>query len=196
MAKLAFINKQKRREKLVAQYAKKRETIKAKMSVNATPEERMDAMKKLTNLATIERVSMDRVIPIYLNLCEKHIIMKKEKKKGTLRLKGNYLQMNNDRKSSLAFQRQNSVLTRPQLKFNLKKMSGKGGSSIPPLEYSNSFTRLFIGETDEASIRERYLSNMIVKKQKQLHLLNSYSELSVMYLKKKSQRPLSRLLTE
>ena len=141
-------------------------------------------MKKLTNLATIERVSMDRVIPIYLNLCEKHIIMKKEKKKGTLRLKGNYLQMNNDRKSSLAFQRQNSVLTRPQLKFNLKKMSGKGGSSIPPLEYSNSFTRLFIGETDEASIRERYLSNMIVKKQKQLHLLNSYSELSVMYLKK------------
>ena len=53
-----------------------------------------------------------------------------------------------------------------------------------PLEYSNSFTRLFIGETDEASIRERYLSNMIVKKQKQLHLLNSYSELSVMYLKK------------
>ena len=47
MAKLALINKQKKREKLVAQYAKKRETIKAKMSVNATPEERMDAMKKL-----------------------------------------------------------------------------------------------------------------------------------------------------
>ena len=50
MAKLALINKQKRREKLVAQYAKKRETIKAKMSVNATPEERIDAMKKLAKL--------------------------------------------------------------------------------------------------------------------------------------------------
>ena len=50
MAKLALINKQKRREKLVAQYAKKRETIKAKMSINATPEERMDAMKKLAKL--------------------------------------------------------------------------------------------------------------------------------------------------
>ena len=50
MAKLALINKQKRREKLVAQYAKKREAIKAKMSVNATPEERMDAMKKLAKL--------------------------------------------------------------------------------------------------------------------------------------------------
>ena len=45
-----MINKQKRREKLVAQYAKKREAIKAKMSVNATPEERMDAMKKLAKL--------------------------------------------------------------------------------------------------------------------------------------------------
>ena len=50
MAKLALINKQKKREKLVAQYAKKREAIKANMSVNATPEERMDAMKKLAKL--------------------------------------------------------------------------------------------------------------------------------------------------
>ena len=50
MAKLALINKQKKREVLVAKYAKKREAIKAKMSVNATPEERMDAMKKLAKL--------------------------------------------------------------------------------------------------------------------------------------------------
>ena len=50
MAKLALINKQKKREKMVAKYAKKREAIKAKMSVNATPEERMDAMKKLAKL--------------------------------------------------------------------------------------------------------------------------------------------------
>ena len=50
MAKLALINKQKKREKMVAQYAKKREAIKAKMSVNATPDERMAAMKKLATL--------------------------------------------------------------------------------------------------------------------------------------------------
>ena len=50
MAKLALINKQKRREKLVAKYAKKREAIKAKMSVNASPDERMEAMKKLAKL--------------------------------------------------------------------------------------------------------------------------------------------------
>ncbi len=50
MAKLALINKQKKREKLVAQYAKKHDAIKAKMSVNATPDERMEAMKKLAKL--------------------------------------------------------------------------------------------------------------------------------------------------
>ena len=50
MAKLALINKQKKREKLVAKYAKKHDAIKAKMSVNAKPEERMEAMKKLTKL--------------------------------------------------------------------------------------------------------------------------------------------------
>lgn len=50
MAKLALINKQHKREKMVAKYAKKREAIKAKMSVNATPEERMDAMKKMAKL--------------------------------------------------------------------------------------------------------------------------------------------------
>ena len=36
MAKLALINKQKKREKMVAKYAKKREAIKAKMSRNGS----------------------------------------------------------------------------------------------------------------------------------------------------------------
>lgn len=50
MAKKALIEKQERREKMVAKYAKKHDEIKAKMSVNATPDERMDAMKKLAKL--------------------------------------------------------------------------------------------------------------------------------------------------
>lgn len=50
MAKLALINKQARREKMVAKYARKHDAIKAKMSVNATPDERMEAMKKLAKL--------------------------------------------------------------------------------------------------------------------------------------------------
>ncbi len=50
MAKLALINKQAKREKMVAQYAKKHDAIKAKMSVNATPDERIEAMKKMAKL--------------------------------------------------------------------------------------------------------------------------------------------------
>ncbi len=50
MAKLALINKQKKREKLVAKYARKTAALKEKMSVNATPEERFEAMKKLAKL--------------------------------------------------------------------------------------------------------------------------------------------------
>jgi small subunit ribosomal protein S14 len=50
MAKKALIEKQARREKLVAKTAKKREALKAQMSVNATPDERINAMKKMAQL--------------------------------------------------------------------------------------------------------------------------------------------------
>ncbi|MBN1324596.1 MAG: 30S ribosomal protein S14 [Alphaproteobacteria bacterium] len=50
MAKKALINKQARRQKLVAKYAKKRDALKAKMSVTATPDERMEAMKKMATM--------------------------------------------------------------------------------------------------------------------------------------------------
>ena len=50
MAKLALRLKNERRAKQVKKYAAKREALKEKMSRNATPEERMDAMKKMAKL--------------------------------------------------------------------------------------------------------------------------------------------------
>ena len=50
MAKLALRNKDKHRRQLVEKYAKKRTALKEKMSRNATPDERMEAMKKLAKL--------------------------------------------------------------------------------------------------------------------------------------------------
>lgn len=50
MAKKSLINKNARREKMVAKYQKKHDEIKAKMSVTSTPEERIDAMKKMAKL--------------------------------------------------------------------------------------------------------------------------------------------------
>ena len=143
-------------------------------------------MKHLTSLSLTEQIPLKRVIPLYLNLCEKQIKLNKEKQFGIYR---RYDKENNYTKiikkaAPILFNKQNSFLNRTQIKINPKKVGGKNMPSIQQLDYSNSFTRLFIGETDEDSIRERYLSNMVVKKHKQLHLLNSYMDLSSMYLKR------------
>ena len=50
MAKKALILKNEDRAKKVKKYAAKRAALKEKMSRNATPEERMDAMKKMAKL--------------------------------------------------------------------------------------------------------------------------------------------------
>ena len=50
MAKLALRNKQKAREEKVKKYALKRAALKEKMSRNATPEERKEAMLKMAKL--------------------------------------------------------------------------------------------------------------------------------------------------
>ena len=50
MAKKSLGERQLKREGMVAKFEKKHEALKAKMSRNATPEERMDAMKKMAKL--------------------------------------------------------------------------------------------------------------------------------------------------
>ena len=50
MAKKALVLKQERRVKMVAKYARKRDILKEKMSVTSTPEDRIDAMKKMAKL--------------------------------------------------------------------------------------------------------------------------------------------------
>jgi len=50
MAKLGLVLKQERREKMVKKHARKRDALKEKMSVNSTPEDRIDAMKKMAKL--------------------------------------------------------------------------------------------------------------------------------------------------
>ena len=142
-------------------------------------------MKHLTSLSLTEQVPLKRIIPLYLNLCEKQIKINKEKQLGIYQhydKENSYSKL--VKKTANLFNKQNSFLNRTQIKINQKKIGGKNLPSIQQLDYSNSFTRLFIGETDEDSIRERYLSNMVVKKHKQLHLLNSYMDLSSMYLKR------------
>ena len=136
-------------------------------------------MKKLTIISNNELIPLDQVISIYLSLCEKMIRIIKEKEKYNLKLKNRKKGRN-----SLVFSHNAFIDLTNQFKLNHKKISMKNGPSLKPLDYTNSYTRLFIGETDDVSVRERYLSNMVVKKHKQLHLLNNYGELSIMYLKR------------
>ena len=51
---------------------------------------------------------------------------------------------------------------------NLKNVKTKNKNGSLKVLYSSSFTRLFIGETDLDSIRERYLSNINVKKEEKI----------------------------
>ena len=136
-------------------------------------------MKKLTIISNNELIPLDQVISFYLSLCEKMIRIIKEKEKYNLKLKNQKKGRN-----SLVFSHNAFIDLTNQFKLNHKKISMKNGPSLKPLDYTNSYTRLFIGETDDVSVRERYLSNMVVKKHKQLHLLNYYGELSIMYLKR------------
>ncbi|MCL2629268.1 MAG: 30S ribosomal protein S14 [Alphaproteobacteria bacterium] len=50
MAKTSLMEKQKKIKKMVEAKAKTRKTLKAKMSLKSTPEERIEAMKKLAKL--------------------------------------------------------------------------------------------------------------------------------------------------
>ena len=59
----------------------------------------------------------------------------------------------------------------------------KKNSSNQKLSYHNSFTRLFIGETDNESIAKRHLSNFLIFKQSQLNGSASTQNLSGEYLK-------------
>ena len=50
MAKKALVLKQERRKGMVARFARKRDLLKEKMSVTASPEDRIEAMKKMAKL--------------------------------------------------------------------------------------------------------------------------------------------------
>lgn len=67
---------------------------------------------------------------------------------------------------------------------SIKNFNKKNKNSSLKILYSSSFTRLFIGETDIDSIRERYLSNIDVKKEEKIEKRSKNPNSSDNYLKK------------
>jgi hypothetical protein len=76
----------------------------------------------------------------------------------------------------------NDIISEDFIK-SLNKLNKKNKNATLKILYSSSFTRLFIGETDIDSIRERYLSNIDTKKEQKLEKNNKYYTLSGAYLK-------------
>ena len=82
--------------------------------------------------------------------------------------------------------RKDSVITNIISKNNntIDLFGRRNNSASQRLLYCNSFTRLFIGETDKDSIIERHLSNILVLKPNDLKINGSYIDLSERYLLK------------
>ena len=74
-----------------------------------------------------------------------------------------------------------NIITKDNNKLDLFKKKNNSARQKPL--YCNSFTRLFIGETDKDSILERHLSNILVLKNSNLNINGYYIDLSEIYIK-------------
>jgi hypothetical protein len=154
--------------------------------------------KQLLTIAIKQKKNIYSCVKIYLRLCEEKI-----NEKGKLFLSKNSLKK---RRRSSIFRRSTNTNRRiPLIKANIskeeikkikegnkrkscekKEISGinKIKNKKNSLLYCNSFTKLFIGNIDENSVKERHLSNIAVKYEQKLHVNGSYIDLSGGYLKK------------
>jgi len=154
--------------------------------------------KQLLSIAIKEKKNLFFCIKMYLNLCE-------EKVNGNKRFILSKNSLKKRRRSSIFRWSTNITRKIPLIKQNIQKeevkkiKDGEKGKSSENKEinknnkinkksngllYCNSFTKLFIGDIDENSVKERHLSNMEVKYQQKLHVNGSYVDLSGGYLKK------------
>jgi len=141
--------------------------------------------KQLLSIAIKQKKNLFSCIKIYLSLCDEKM---NEKKK--LFLSKNTLKKR--RRSSIFRRSTNTTRRIPLIKANISKeeikklKEGNKRKSCEKKEasdnnkiknknnsllYCNSFTKLFIGETDENSVKERHLSNMVVKYEQKLHVI-------------------------
>ena len=142
-------------------------------------------LKLLSSVSYTHKIPLDIIVKYYLDLCVNQM-NQKESSNDIINQFGKTSRILDYKKLAKKSSPQ-ILLKRQNMTKNKNNNLGDKKKPIlgpPPIEYSNSFTRLFIGEIDPNSVRERYLSNIVVKKLKQLHLYSSYQDLSNMYLKR------------
>ena len=171
-------------------------------------------IKQLNLFSIQHHLNFKNLVKFYLELCSNQIILEKENINKSENFDKNIFEINNNKisynryklkskinikeirnnnfstdlrnKINYKSQKIHQIITpqkptKPRVSIIFQKKSKKDGKQI---DYRNSFARLFIGETDQKSVRERYLSNIFLKNLHQLNLFNKNEDLSTLYLKK------------
>ena len=156
---------------------------------------------KLLKFSIRENAPLENLLRLYLDLCdqsmhpEKYEYLKKKEKqkeensnknklnnnnsskmhssiKSKLILKKNELNNFNDIKQNKFKNENDSENNSEQDEDEDNNVQKKYGIGKIKLLYCNSLSRLFIGETDEKTVKEKYLMNITVKKEQKLSGLN------------------------
>ena len=156
-------------------------------------------IKQLLSISIKLKSNLSFCVKIYLKLCEEKIIGKplipKKKLSGKKEFKSVLLRRlttiskipiirSTIKKDELKLLMENKKQKKKLKKLKFKSINDKSNkNNSNTFLYCNSYTRLFIGDTDEASVKERYLSNIIIKNEQRLNIHGTYIDLSGGYLK-------------
>ena len=127
-------------------------------------------LKILLPLAYKENTSFSNIIHLYLDLCEQKIFPEKFLQKKKLYITKNTIENIKHSKFSKTLGTSNNNQYFDSPKMNINDVHKKYGIGKKKLSYNNSLSRLFIGDTDENTVRLKYLSNISVKKEQKLNI--------------------------
>ena len=153
-----------------------------KKDKNSKPKKAMKESKFFNTVIKIKHISAlkNKLANIYFNSRNKNIKendrINSENKKEESKKNKNSLDKKEEKKDNYE-----DDLINEELFNSIKNLNKKNKNSLKIL-YSSSFTRLFIGEVDIASIKERYISNIDAKKEEKIGKKNKKSN-SESYLK-------------
>ena len=153
-------------------------------------------IKQLLSISIRFKLNLSFCVKTYLELCEEKIYGTKKTFSKILSIKNRKSTNYNKRLSTYGriplfrntLQKEDTkkgVKDEKDIKQikNINKIVNKKTNNQNNFLYCNSFTRLFIGDTDEESVKQRHLSNIVVKNEQRLNLHGSYIALSGRYLK-------------
>ena len=153
-------------------------------------------LRLLQSFSNNYKIPLDILVKFYLDLCSNQIKENDDNDNNNEipNIKNDKVSRIIDYKRLLKKSNPQIMSKRQNIKKNNNNINNNNNSNnsdkkspilgLHQVEFSNSITRLFIGEIDPISVKERYSSDIVIKKLKQLHLYNSSSELSNIYLKR------------